>query len=307
MFPGETEAHQSLLVSIVLCTYNGEKYIAEQLNSICNQRYQNLEIIICDDASTDDTMLILSRFSEKDPRIRLEKNAENLGFAKNFNSAVSRATGAIVGFADQDDVWHPDKIATLLANWPPGSPLIYCNSVRFFNEGEKDWNRKGNRSYRRFEGTDLRKIAIFNTVSGHALLMRRELVARVFPVPEGLVYDWYGAAVAACSGGVSYWPQTMVLQRVHAANTTVNGGFEFRPGQQNHSFKCLVDLHLNVFQQLPGAHQKFMQQLYGLWHGALTKPFSRRLFLFIARHQKILLWKKKKMGGLLSRIRNNFV
>ncbi len=104
------------LVSIAMTTYNGEKYLSAQLDSILNQTYKNLEIIICDDCSTDDTRQILTNYSKKDSRIKLFFNDKNLGYSKNFQKAISLCTGNFISLSDQDDIWIPEKISLGINN-----------------------------------------------------------------------------------------------------------------------------------------------------------------------------------------------
>lgn len=98
-------------VSVVICTYNGEKYIAEQIDSILSQTYTLNEIIIQDDCSTDNTFNILERYSNKNNRIKIFRNDKNIGFNSNFKSAVKRAKSDFIAIADQDDIWYSEKIA----------------------------------------------------------------------------------------------------------------------------------------------------------------------------------------------------
>src|SRR5690349_6792955 len=98
------------LVSVVLCTYNGEKYIAEQLDSVCSQTYRNLEIIVCDDASADNTLSLLNSYAAKDHRIKLFRNEKNIGYNKNFEKAIGLAGADWIAISDQDDLWELTKI-----------------------------------------------------------------------------------------------------------------------------------------------------------------------------------------------------
>jgi teichuronic acid biosynthesis glycosyltransferase TuaG len=100
----------SELVSIITPTYNAEKFITETLKSVQNQTYQNWEMILVDDASTDETVKIISDFAEKDNRIKLfklEKNSGN-GFARNI--ALEKAVGKYIAYLDADDLWFPMKL-----------------------------------------------------------------------------------------------------------------------------------------------------------------------------------------------------
>jgi glycosyltransferase involved in cell wall biosynthesis len=102
-------------VSVVLATYNGEKYLEEQLNTIIEQTYPIYEIIIQDDCSYDNTWNILLNYSYRFPTlIKIFRNEKNVGFIKNFLTATLRVSGDYVAFSDQDDIWYPDKISILI-------------------------------------------------------------------------------------------------------------------------------------------------------------------------------------------------
>ena len=99
------------LISIALCTYNGERFVREQLDSLVNQTYKNIEIIAVDDHSSDQTFAILENYKSKFKNIRTFQNNANLGFRKNFEKALRECTGEYIALSDQDDVWRLDKIA----------------------------------------------------------------------------------------------------------------------------------------------------------------------------------------------------
>ena len=103
------------LVSVVLMTYNGEKYLKEQLDSILLQTYSNLEIIIVDDSSSDQSLDIANEIAAKDKRVRIHRNSINLGIERNFLKALSYVKGDLVCFSDQDDYWYGKKIEVLVA------------------------------------------------------------------------------------------------------------------------------------------------------------------------------------------------
>ena len=100
-------------ISIAMTTYNGEKYLAEQLDSILSQTHTDWELIICDDCSTDSTWQILQEYAQKDSRIKIYKNEQNLGFKKNFEKAIGLCTGDYIALSDQDDVWFPEHLSLL--------------------------------------------------------------------------------------------------------------------------------------------------------------------------------------------------
>ena len=102
-------------ISIAMAAYNGARYLKEQLDSFVAQTRRPDELIICDDGSSDETVEILSAFAEKAPfDVRLQCNPENLGYTKNFSKVLSLCTGDLVFLSDQDDVWFPNKIETIV-------------------------------------------------------------------------------------------------------------------------------------------------------------------------------------------------
>lgn len=98
-------------VSIAMATYNGSKYLQEQLDSFCSQTRQPDELVVCDDGSTDATLAILEVFRQQAPfAVKINRNEKNLGYIKNFEKALSLCEGDIIFLSDQDDVWFSNKI-----------------------------------------------------------------------------------------------------------------------------------------------------------------------------------------------------
>src|SRR5229473_3497394 len=98
-------------VSVALCTYNGVKYLQEQLDSIASQEMKVAEIVISDDGSSDSTSEVVAAFSRKHAAlVRFRKNANRLGYTKNFEQAISLCRGDIIFLSDQDDFWFPNKV-----------------------------------------------------------------------------------------------------------------------------------------------------------------------------------------------------
>ncbi|WP_053082655.1 glycosyltransferase [Chryseobacterium angstadtii] len=125
--------------SVALCTYNGQTYIAEQLESILNQTCPVSEIIICDDGSTDGTLEILSGYAERYPQIiKVHQNPENLGYVGNFEKAMSLCSGDIVLLCDQDDRWLTNKTETITKIFENRNDInIICHSIRLFGDSLK--------------------------------------------------------------------------------------------------------------------------------------------------------------------------
>ena len=100
--------------SVAMCTYNGAAYLEEQLDSIARQIRLPDELVVCDDNSSDESLRILRSFAARSAfPVRLHSNESNLGSTKNFEKAICLCSGDVIALADQDDVWHPEKLAIL--------------------------------------------------------------------------------------------------------------------------------------------------------------------------------------------------
>ena len=124
------------MIGIAMTTYNGEKYLKEQIDSILNQTVSDFELIVCDDVSSDSTMDILNDYAEKDDRVHVFRNEENLGFLKNFEKAIRICLdrGAeYVALSDQDDVWTDDYLMVLsnILKVNPDIDIAYGKRLNF--------------------------------------------------------------------------------------------------------------------------------------------------------------------------------
>jgi glycosyltransferase involved in cell wall biosynthesis len=207
------------LISIAMCTYNGEKYLVEQLDSIVRQSYRNLEIVIVDDCSTDNTLSILNSYAVKDDRIRVIANDENIGFVRNFEKAINECSGELVALADQDDIWFPEKIKCLAENigenW-----LIYSKVAVVNSDGEPQDVEFP--TVNRLEGRCALSLILNNCVTGHACLMRRELLKRAMPFMSEMPYhDQWLAIVAASYGKLKAGDEVLSFYRRHNSNAVL--------------------------------------------------------------------------------------
>ena len=114
-----------------MTTYNGSKYIKSQINSILKQDYPNIELIIVDDFSTDNTYNILEKFKKFD-NIQVYRNEKNLGLIRNFEKSISHCNGDFIALADQDDIWKRNKLSILYQNIKSYS--LICSNATLINE-----------------------------------------------------------------------------------------------------------------------------------------------------------------------------
>ena len=288
------------LVSIVLCTFNGFEYLAEQLDSIFSQTYQHLEIVIVDDASTDDTPALLRRYQQQYPAIRLFINKHNIGYNKNFEQACTLATGQYIAISDQDDVWNSRKIELLMNAFDkPVPPLLtHCRSAVF--ETGKPVRFGGARAKRPFNSSDVRELFLYNQISGHNMLFHRSLLHYALPFPDNFYYDWWLAAVACCNGTVVGLADVLVYQRKHAGNATDVEKKPFR-------FYQAVQQRLPILLTTPNLSEKdklFGQTLEKKFSCLAHQESSFPLFWYVLKHARIIFSFKYKAFPYFSYIKH---
>ncbi len=207
-------------VSVVLCTYNGEKYLAEQLDSILGQSYPISELIIKDDCSTDGTIAIIEEYRRRCPAIRLIVNGSNLGYNINYLSAIALASGDYIAISDQDDIWEPAKIETMVSLLESSSKqACFCRSAEFSDDpGIEPFFDP------RRPNCNMERMMVGNMASGHNLLITRELASKctldLYNRTSGWYYDYFVAALAAADDSLEFCDKVLVHYRRHAAQVT---------------------------------------------------------------------------------------
>lgn len=208
------------LISVAMCTYNGEKYIKEQLDSILQQTYKNIEVIITDDCSTDNTIDIIQKYQKNDDRVKLYINKTNLGFLKNFEYAISLCAGDYIALADQDDIWKKEKLELFSKNIKDNS-LIYSDAILI----DKDSNEIGSEFIRPnnnlCKGACNKVFFLNNVVSGNALMFKKELIEYILPIPKDITFhDSWIAFVASTYGTIDYTDEAMTYYRRYSEQVT---------------------------------------------------------------------------------------
>lgn len=294
-------------VSVVMCTYNGEAFVKEQIESVITQTYPIYELLIFDDASTDNTPEIISEIALKYAFIKVIKNKKNIGFTKNFEQAIQAALGDVIAISDQDDIWINTKIEKMMKAWHQSHPLIYCNSFIFSGQPPA---KPTPPVYRQFEGEDARKIFLFNTISGHALMFKKELIPLVLPFSEDVMYDWWMGVVAAYNGGVQHYNEVLVFHRSHSNNITINAMRRYSEAEQRYLHKKLLIKNTKKFLTAPGilpSHKDFLIKYRTLLTESLSKKFHIPLFIFMVKNRKLLFNYKRKSIAIFSFIKHSYL
>lgn len=276
------------LISVALCTYNGAQYIQEQLQSIVDQTYRNLEIVICDDNSQDQTVDIIAGFQRTDSRIKLYRNDINIGFVQNFKQALSLCNGALIALADQDDIWVDIKIQTL-ASEIGDSWLIY-SAVGVIDQHGLPLDRRFPKVHR-LQGACALALMLGNSVTGHASLMRRELRDLALPDMDQMPYhdQWLGM-VAAAHGRLKASPDRLSLYRLHQNNTVLSRKVRSSASRYARA-KNAIERKIEFFsavvsaKALSSADQELAVEFLDLYRLNLKSVFNWRLRQFLRKNK----------------------
>ena len=215
---------------ILLSTYNGGQYLRKQLNSVLSQSMTDFTLLIRDDGSSDDTLDILSTYT--DPRIRI-LTGRNLGPSGSFFSLLeeARTMGAEhIFFCDQDDIWMPDKMALLLAaleKCPAGPALVFSDFAMIDETDAVTGDSYAAMAKLRIpaDGDFFPKLLAQPYVFGCTAVLNKALLDLITEPPAGIeMYDCWTSLVASVFGTVRYLPHATIYHRFHATNATGRAG-----------------------------------------------------------------------------------
>jgi hypothetical protein len=217
-------------ISVALCTYNGARYLEEQLRSILDQTLVPDEIVVSDDGSSDDTVAIAERVlavAGKRVKVTVLRNLLPLGVVGNFAQALAACRGELVVLCDQDDVWHPDRVARAAEVLRARADLAFVHADARLVDGDGAptgpllLDALGVAPAERAEIHDGHGFAVLlrrNVVTGATMMVRRELIARAAPFPPSWVHDEWLAMVAAMTAGFDLVDAPLIDYRQHGGN-----------------------------------------------------------------------------------------
>lgn len=234
------------MINIIMCTYNGEKYIAEQLQSIMDNTFSDWKLYIYDDQSTDGTESIVDKFIEKyGDKIIFITNKMKKGAIKNFLTAIyeigcNMCSDDYIMLCDQDDVWNRDKIQktyTTIKNFEKTTdnrvPLLVCTDVTVVDEKLQVIND----SFRRMNNyninsLDFSHIIMENKVQGCTAMLNKSLAEMLYRLPDkATMHDGWLALIASAFGKIYYIDEPTMLYRQHSNN--VQGSIEYSEDVKN--------------------------------------------------------------------------
>lgn len=214
-------------ISVAMCTYNGARFLREQLASIAAQNLQPDELVVCDDGSSDETTQIIRNFAQSvNFSVRLVVNERNLGPAKNFEKALRLCEGDLIALSDQDDHWYPEKLLRLSSIMDEDETLggVFSDAHLMDENSERSpsrlWDRVRYRPPDRAlhaEESLARRLLKGFVVTGATLMIRKSARDFVPPAPEGWMHDAWIAWMLVLYSGMAAVDEPLIAYRVHGA------------------------------------------------------------------------------------------
>lgn len=212
-----------------MATYNGAQYIEQQLDSILNQTYPNIHLIIADDVSTDDTFVILKKYALKYPNITISRNTSRLGYVKNFEQLIANTDGKYFALSDQDDIWELNKLSVSMnamldkeKMFPEKAIMVHSDLQVIDSDGE-DLHF----SYFKFRGYHFHKLNdVAGMISrcgvmGNTILFNQALKKQILPFDLNVVHhDYWIAVINELKGVRVSLKEPLVKYRIHANNAS---------------------------------------------------------------------------------------
>ena len=207
-------------VSIAMAVCNGEKYLAEQIDSIMCQLKENDEMIISYDPSSDDTYKVIKDYEKTDQRIKVIVNDDHTrGLVSNFENALRHCKNDIIFYSDQDDIWLPEKIDKMLKCFDNPKVTVAIHDAKIVDENlnviiESTFKVRGG-------STSFLKNFIRLSYIGCSMAFKREMLEVVLPLPtKKRSHDWWTGSICSCYGKMAKIDETLILHRMHRDNAT---------------------------------------------------------------------------------------
>lgn len=225
-------------ISVCIATYNGEKYIKEQIDSILSQTILPDEIIISDDNSTDNTIEIIKSFNN--PMIKIFKN-NNKGIIKNFENALVNSTGDYIFLCDQDDIWSNNKIEKIKEKLKEYDLVVHNAEIKYSNS-QKDKNDLFN-VYKSKKG--IIKNLYRNSYIGCCMAFNRKILKNSLPFSKKIcMHDVWIGLVAEISGKVYFEKDILMLYRRHGENASLTCE------KSKNNLYCKLKIRLNLLKEI---------------------------------------------------------
>lgn len=291
MLPHQTD------ISVVMATFNGERYLRQQLDSILLQTVSPKEIIIVDDGSTDTTLAILKEYATDD-RFRLLVNDYNVGYIRSFEKGMLQATCPYIALSDQDDIWLPHKLETLASNIEDHI-AVYSDSMLVDKNG-MSLNKKMSDLKNQLTYNNCLMYTIGAWAPGHAMLFRKALVDQCKPFPALVTHDFWLGFVASCNGGIFYVNEVLVHYRQHASNAIGANTQQSKKQKPTRAEKILTAQRRMqlLYEKCPEGlteQKEVLRLLSETYQRSDLKSRWKRMICFFRYRNIVLAYKKKSV------------
>lgn len=271
-----------------MATYNGAKYLQEQLDSFAKQSRLPDELVVCDDASTDETLQLLEKFCKSAPfEVKIYVNEVNLGYAQNFSRALSLCEGDLVFLSDQDDVWLPQKIETIeRAAQQDQIAQVFMNDAELVH-GDLTPTGLTNLGQIRSAGEADKSFLI-----GACLAVRRNFLFHLLPIPSDIAgHDRWLVGFAEGLGCRSIVEKPLQLYRRHGSNQSQNSSTRLKKTTKLDKFFCQLqgarktNAYEGLYRSLAYA-EGFIERARKLSKTPQKEEYFKNIDDFIARNEK---------------------
>lgn len=259
-------------IDVLLATYNGEKYLKEQIDSILNQTYKNIHLIISDDKSKDGTRAILEQYQKQDSRITIYFQEQNLGYIKNFEFLLKKVESNYYMLSDQDDVWLPEKIEKSMDTLKHQDADLVFGDLEVVNEKLETiypsfgdfmlLNRKIKKYINSYEVNYL-----YNCVTGCTILSKKEYIKDILPIPHNskyVLHDYWMGLMVALKGKLAYMPEKYIKYRQHGNNQIGTDKISHKFKKLDQVRELFIDVKLGVFGTYVENNSRFTEEIQKL-------------------------------------------
>ncbi len=279
------------LISVAMCTYNGESFIAEQLESIAAQSLRPEELVICDDRSTDATLEIVEKFALTAPfSVRLIQNSNNLGSRNNFEQSIGLCQGNLIALSDQDDIWHRDKLARLSSVLleDPTIGGVFSDAELMDEKGEPLagtlWQAvqfSPSRNHGKHEDGVTNTLLKRDVVTGATLMFRESMRKAFLPIDPSWVHDGWIAWMLALYSRLVPVSAQLIKYRVHSSQQIGLKPVTFS-GRAQHSKQTSRDDYLLLAGRIEALRKRWLDAP-GEDHAARLRDLDGRIALLHLR------------------------
>ena len=256
-------------IEILLPTYNGEKYLKEQIDSILNQTYKNFKLIISDDCSKDSTSQILNEYKEKDSRIEIYLQEQNLGVVKNIEFLLSKVTTNIFMLSDQDDYWLPEKVEKSVEKLKEKDSDIVFGDLEIVDQkldmiypSFNDYMLLS-RKINKYINTN-RLNYLYNCFTGCTICAKSKLIQYILPLPNDskfVIHDYWIGLMASLNGKVDYISEKLIKYRQHGNNQVGTDKISHRFNKFEDVRNWFIEVKLGIFKTYVEHKEKFPDEL----------------------------------------------